>query len=294
MHEKLIVALIILGVINGYSQTFKNKYKDLLEPNSTLIESGFNYTVEEISPSQYVLKRYFPLNRQITQFAMYSSKQLDVLDGDYFEKYDNGEIVYAGRHSNNLKVGEWIENQNNKGTYVEGVKQGKWLRYDSEQRVSSEENYLDGQLHGMQLNYDTVGQIKYEEQYENGQLISTTRDTMNFSNDAMPRFQGCENFIGTIKDKKKCADNKMLAYIYKRIKYPKKAKRMGIGGRAVIRFEIAKDGSVINVESMRGITKEIRDESVKVIKGMPKWKPGIIDGKPKKIQFYLPIKFLLD
>ena len=88
--------------------------------------------------------------------------------------------------------------------------------------------------------------------------------------------------------------DKMMDYLSKNIKYPEEAKEKGISGRVFISFVIEKDGSVNDVKVARGIGKSCDDEAVRVVKAMPKWKPGTMKGKPVRVNYMLPIFFKLD
>ena len=87
---------------------------------------------------------------------------------------------------------------------------------------------------------------------------------------------------------------KMMDYLSKNIKYPEAAKEKGISGRVFLSFVIEKDGAVSNVKVAKGIGKECDDEALRVVKAMPKWKPGLMKGKPVRVNYMLPIFFKLD
>lgn len=294
--RKTLILILVFSYIQSYSQIqrYKQKYKEKLESNSKLIESGFNYTVEELNDTTYIFKKYYPETKVITCQAVYNSRKLDVLHGEFVFRYDNGEEVNKGIYINNLKEGKWLEDNFEIGIYKNGKRQGEWVTTDSKDRITIQSRYDEGELTGNQIFLDTLGQIRYEEEYINGKLITTTKDTVISEGEAMPRFLGCENLDGSDLEKKKCADRKMLEYIYKRIKYPKKARLQGIQGTALVRFIVEKDGSISNVEVLIGLTKEISQECRNLLKNMPRWRPGIINKKPVKVQFNLPIKFKLD
>lgn len=294
--RKLIILILIISCFQSYSQSlrYKHKYQEKLESNSKLIESGFNYTVEKLNDTTYIFKKYYPETKVITCRAVYNSRELNNLHGDYIFRYDNGEEVNKGSYVNNLKEGKWLENNFEIGEYKNGKKHGEWITTDSKDRITIKSMYDEGELIGNKVFLDSVGQIKYIEEYENGEMIATTRDTIINEGDAMPRFLGCEKLDGTDLEKKKCADRKMLEYIYKKIKYPKKAKLQGIQGTALVRFTVEKDGTISNTEVLIGLTKEIGQECRSIIKNMPRWRPGIVNKKPIKVQFNLPIQFKLD
>lgn len=85
----------------------------------------------------------------------------------------------------------------------------------------------------------------------------------------------------------------MMKYVAENIKYPQAAKDKNIGGRVFVSFVIEKDGSVNEVKVMRGIGGGCDEEAVRVIKGMPKWKPGIQKGKPVRVSYMMPLNFKL-
>jgi TonB family protein len=85
----------------------------------------------------------------------------------------------------------------------------------------------------------------------------------------------------------------LMDYVSRNVKYPESAKENNLQGRVLVKFVIEKDGSVSNVEVGRGWGNELDDEAVRVVKAMPKWKPGKQDGKPVRVSFMLPINFKL-
>ena len=87
---------------------------------------------------------------------------------------------------------------------------------------------------------------------------------------------------------------KFMEYLSGNIKYPEAAKDKNISGRVFIQFVVEKDGSVTNVGVMRGIGGGCDEEAIRVVKAMPKWKPGLQDGKPVRVSYILPVNFKLD
>ncbi|MBQ3710583.1 MAG: TonB family protein [Bacteroidales bacterium] len=86
----------------------------------------------------------------------------------------------------------------------------------------------------------------------------------------------------------------MIKYLSENIKYPEEAKDKGIQGRVFVQFVIEKDGSVTGVKVMRSVHPLLDNESVRVVKAMPKWKPGLQKGKPVRVSYNLPISFKMD
>lgn len=113
----------------------------------------------------------------------------------------------------------------------------------------------------------------------------------------MPRFPGCEDLNGKISDKKSCADDKMLAYLYDNIRYPKLAIENNIEGTAVISFTVEKDGSIDNFEILRDPGGGLGSEALRVVKSMnnlsEKWTAGRQRNIPVKVRYTIPIKFAI-
>ena len=88
-------------------------------------------------------------------------------------------------------------------------------------------------------------------------------------------------------------DDKLYEYLGKNIKYPQIARESGIQGRVFVNFVVEPDGSVSNVKVMRGIGGGCDEEAVRVIKTMPKWKPGKQRGKAVRVTYTIPVVFKL-
>jgi protein TonB len=86
---------------------------------------------------------------------------------------------------------------------------------------------------------------------------------------------------------------KLQSWINKRVKYPIIAQENGITGRVFISFVVNKVGNVEQVRVVRGVDPSLDKEAVRVIKSMPKWKPGKQRGKAVKVSYTVPINFQL-
>jgi protein TonB len=88
-------------------------------------------------------------------------------------------------------------------------------------------------------------------------------------------------------------DAKMYEYLGKNIKYPQIARESSIQGRVFVNFVVEPDGSVTNVKVLRGIGGGCDEEAMRVVKSMPKWKPGKQRGKAVRVSYTLPVVFKL-
>lgn len=82
-------------------------------------------------------------------------------------------------------------------------------------------------------------------------------------------------------------------YVRKNLNYPSQARRMNIEGKVFVQFVVDKDGSITEVQAVKGIGAGCDEEAVRVIKNSPKWKPGKQRGRPVKVRMILPITFKL-
>jgi protein TonB len=87
--------------------------------------------------------------------------------------------------------------------------------------------------------------------------------------------------------------NGIMEHLGKNVKYPKKAKRKNIQGRVLLKFTVQKDGGVGSIEIIDSVNPLLDAESIRVIKLMEKWIPGILNGEEVSVSFNLPIKFAL-
>lgn len=100
--------------------------------------------------------------------------------------------------------------------------------------------------------------------------------------DQMPSFPGGETAMND--------------YLKKNIQYPKLEKEFGVSGIVYVTFVVQKDGSITDIKCLRGVKSgpALEKEAIRVIKTMPKWKPGSQNGKIVNVQYQMPVKFVLD
>jgi protein TonB len=96
----------------------------------------------------------------------------------------------------------------------------------------------------------------------------------------MPTFQGKDG-------------NYFRNYIAERVKFPEDAINNSISGKVYISFVIDKDGSVTDVEVLRGVHEVVDNAVVKVIKNSPRWEPGINEGNYVRVKYAIAIAFEL-
>ncbi len=88
-------------------------------------------------------------------------------------------------------------------------------------------------------------------------------------------------------------EDSLMAFIKKNLKYPAFAKENGIQGRVTLSFVVEKDGSISNIEILRSPAEELSQEAIRIVKSMPKWKPGVLKGENVRVKYVLPVTFRL-
>lgn len=83
-------------------------------------------------------------------------------------------------------------------------------------------------------------------------------------------------------------------YVGEKMKYPSQARRMGVEGRVFCKFTVNRDGSIQDVQVIRGIGAGCDEEAIRVIQSAPAWKPGKQRGKAVRSSFNLAIIFKLN
>jgi len=85
----------------------------------------------------------------------------------------------------------------------------------------------------------------------------------------------------------------LFKYLENNTIYPAISKVSGIQGTVHVTYVVEPDGSISNVKILKGIGGGCDEEALRVVKNMPKWEPGKQRGKPVRVQFNLPIRFIL-
>ena len=145
------------------------------------------------------------------------------------------------------------------------IKEGKWTNYYfSTAMIKSEEDYKDNQM---------TGNKRWNESY-----------TLDIA-DVFPRAENDPDFQGGAK--------KLAAFMSTNIKYPGKSDRQGEMGTVTVQFIVMEDGTINGVEILKGVTSSLDAESIRIVKSMPPWTPGTIDGKKVRVLLHIPIQYIL-
>jgi TonB family protein len=90
-----------------------------------------------------------------------------------------------------------------------------------------------------------------------------------------------------------CGDAALMKWLQDNMKYPEEAAKKGIQGRVAVRFVVKPDGSVEDVQVVKGLYPACDQEALRVMKIMPNWIPGKQNGNPVYVYYSLPLTFKL-
>ncbi|MBD5237089.1 MAG: energy transducer TonB [Bacteroidales bacterium] len=113
-----------------------------------------------------------------------------------------------------------------------------------------------------------------------------------------PSMAGARNYIEVyeydfVTDKPSFpgGDGKLLYFINEKRRYPEEAYKKGIQGKVTCSFVVNRDGSISNVRVLRGVEPSLNKEAKRILKSMPDWKPGRLEGKAVPVRVVRSVTF---
>ncbi|MBQ9509795.1 MAG: TonB family protein [Bacteroidales bacterium] len=189
---------------------------------------------------------------------------------------------------------------------------GSYLKFETTDAIDPVTNESHKQITLTSFNADGTAndQIQMKEEENNGNGISYSVEPFSIStgedNETKISSNDLKVKITFPADEKDSVYNKpevmpefpggmeaMMKYLSENLKYPETAKEKNTQGRVLVTFIVEKNGSISDVKVVKGIGNGCDEEAVRVIKAMPKWKPGMQNGKKVRVSFAIPISFKL-
>lgn len=196
---------------------------------------------------------------------------------------------------------------NEKGDLVKAVEE-RWMDTETWVRKSrdTQKTYTVTYTYDAQGNWTKAVialKTNYDGGVENQPAVITTSRTLTYGKgESTATGTGVSNQNGTsgevLEVVEKPAEfpggiSAMQAYMRKNMHYPVKAMENGIQGTVKVSFIVEKDGSLSNIQVVQSKGDLLDAEALRVVKGMPKWTPGMQGGKPVRTKFTLPFPFRL-
>ena len=267
--KTLLILIAVFSFLRVYSQDTIYFDKDWKKTS----KSGAKfYRIHSKEGSKTKIADYYITDTlQMTGFAKaYDPGESDdslIKDGPFVYYTSKGKISSKGSYENNKRVGEWMT------FYPEGQLH-MTENYDSQERRS-----------GSFVIYYPDGKVRRSDFYINGEYqkgncyTASGNDTTWFPYFIMPMYPG--------------GDEARNRFLVENITYPIKAIKKGIQGTVYVSFVVDSDGRLSNVKLLQGVSPLIDNEALRVVQRMPKWKPGLVDGKPIRVLFNMPVYFKL-
>jgi TonB family protein len=236
--------------------------------------------------------------------------------------YENEQIKrYSFNKLNGEKFGQFkgfFRNGNIEieGEFLKGRRTGKWEYYDEIGRkkaiLSFEEDKListsgqfikdmDSSLLFMDLkSIPKIGVSNPAEAesipYGYFNLIVSDFAFNNISDDFINNLRIMEPVVGfpDVEAEFTGGESAMQKWMQRNLVYPEMSMEMGEQGKVYLRFIVEKDGTISNVEVIKGVSRDLDNEAKRVIRAMPEWKPGRSKGMTVRSSFTMPINFELN
>jgi len=191
-----------------------------------------------------------------------------------------GATKFTYFNSGQLKKEEHYSNDEEK------IKDGKYIEWYENGCIRSEIDYVANKTHGQLLTYWKNGTLKRMDFYKEGKFIDG--QCFNEQGDTIPYFKYIKlpQFPG--------GEKSMIKFLADHIKYPQMPRKQGIEGQSVYKFAVSPEGKVVRIELIKSLHPLMDKEALRVIRLMPNWEPGLLDGEPVLTYYTLPVSFRLN
>jgi TonB family protein len=207
----------------------------------------------------------------------------------YYSRYANGSYVLEIKKGNKytlvfkgllLAEGIWKRHGNELSLFDESIQHTFYVLISEEGLTGK---YLPGNFSDLLL---------YESNYPKKKEISFIH-SMTHQTPAFDKMNPEEplHFVEEMPTFPQGGEKAMLHFIKENTRYPESARKAGVKGRVILKCVIEKDGSISTVTVMKKLSPECDEESVRVIKSMPKWIPGQHKGVNVSVKYTIAVDF---
>ena len=168
-----------------------------------------------------------------------------------------------------------------------------------DKRSSMEEmNKLDPQnIDRITVLKDKASTDLYGEEGKNGVILITTKNAVSSGGkDAESITSDDADVFDTVEQMPEFPGGMeaLAKYLTENVRYPEAAFKAGVQGKVLVIFIIEPDGSISNAHVAKKVNEYLDVEAVRAVSSMPKWSPGMRDGKAVRVKYTLPIAFCLN
>lgn len=303
--------IFLLFFFNGFTQyRFPTVYLD--EEGYKLSDSTdyvYSRIIAKVPGVNYLITEYYRSGKM--RCKGYSSDSLGYdREGPFVYYYESGVKSSLITYSEGDKLGQamrWYPNGNKHSQFEYYDKKSEVFKlinsWDSVGNILVENGngiyfdfHLNGKIKSKALyknffhdeywnEYDTTGTLIYRDSLSEHKFICGIRYLNNGEEVKYTQESIEAEYPGGLM--------KMYEYLSKNMRYPSDARSKAIQGKVYIQFTINVDGSITNVKVLKGPSADLKEEAIRVVKSMPKWKPAYFKGAPVKVVYNLPIVFKL-
>jgi TonB family protein len=259
--------------------------------------------------------RYYYLDGSLAAESTYKK---GVQEGETTYFYPNGNIRGAGNYHQSQQVGPWqwwyangkpklVEQYpeevqpyqpdpapryrtesfyDSTGTPVFSNGTGAYVGYHDNGRPEEKGAFVDGYRQGQWTGYHENGQPYYEEEWKAGELVSGK----SYSEDGTQSYtyrRAAE--MPTYPD----GLPGLTRYLSRALRYPAAARRARVQGEVIIGFTVDEQGAVVDAKVLKPLGGGCDEEALRVVRGMERWQPGRVKGRPVPVNHSLPIRFVV-
>ena len=208
----------------------------------------------------------------------------DLLNADSFKELGDGEV-------------EWVEdtilNYTNLTTVNNSVRQMQDVCQDYITSDPTERIARAKEVQAMMDNADKIAPITSKLVIGSGQAVQKEAEvtealpqvTADKDTAVMRTVEQIPEFPGGIVQ--------FMKWLTRNLRYPPQAQQQKIQGKVVISFIVNKDGSISAPTIVKSVDPVLDSDAMRVVRMMPRWKPGMEKGKPCRTMFAIPINFVL-
>ena len=197
--------------------------------------------------------------------------------------YPNGKLSDMQIDTGGESASRLIECRDTAGNILAENGNGKWITYDYLLKTIATEGNIVDSLKDGEWHCLIGNKIISRSNYSKGKLISATYYDSNgkqypiSDSKIEPHFStgkvGLDNFLSL------------------NVKYPLVDRDNNTEGKVMIQFVIERDGTISNIKVLSAPDETLGDEALRVIKLMPPWMPGFLDGMPVRTKYIVPVNF---
>lgn len=234
-----------------------------------IIKDGGKYKIEE-----------YYISGKMKMSSYVNSPDSMLLDGYAIEYYENG-------------------NKKEYGNYLHGGRIGQWkMKYEDTDRVWVARTYYNSESDTTEVlrSFYRSGKLKRVQYIIQGKRKHKSKDgyVYNYNDTGICYSELGEEIHYTPFELMPESLIDVNEFIAQTMHYPLDAAERNIQGRINVQFCVLEDGSVSNIKIISKWDVSLAKEAVRVVKAMPKWKPGEQDDKRVKVFYTLPITFRLE